>query len=98
MEYKVINIKINNKYLFNEFNNKYSKTFQNTSYLYVFDYNVNKIYCINVPSSTIDKDVPNILEEYGLKESECNYMLSEYPRKIINLTHEDKIINKEDKM
>lgn len=85
MEYKnIINIKINNKY---------SKLFQNTSYLYVFDYNVNKIYCINVPSSTIDKDIPNILEEYGLKESECNYMLSEYPLNIIKLNEKDKVQN-----
>lgn len=40
----------------------------------------------------------NILEEYGLKESECNYMITEFPCKTINLTYEDKIVNKEDKI
>lgn len=39
-----------------------------------------------------------ILEEYGLKESECNYMITEFPCKTINLTYEDKIVNKEDKI
>lgn len=44
------------------------------------------------------EDIPNILEEYGLKESECNYMITEFPCKTINLTYEDKIVNKEDKI
>lgn len=45
-----------------------------------------------------NEDIPNILEEYGLKESECNYMITEFPCKTINLTYENKIVNKEDKI
>ena len=65
---------------------------------YVFDYNRGKIFHIDVPINTQNEDIPNILEEYGLKESECNYMITEYPCKIINLTYEDKIVNKKDKI
>ena len=57
-----------------------------------------KIFHIDVPINTQNEDIPNILEEYGLKESECNYIVTEYPCKIINLTYEDKIVNKEDKI
>lgn len=52
----------------------------------------------DVTINTQNEDIPNILEEYGLKESECNYMITEYPCKIINLTYEDKIVNKKDKI
>lgn len=64
----------------------------------VFDYNRSKIFHINIPINTLDEGIPNILEEYGLKESECNYMITEFPCKTINLTYEDKIVNKEDKI
>lgn len=71
----------------------------------VFDYNLLKyIKKPNFATNTIDYiisaniDIPNILEEYGLKESECNYMITEFPCKTINLTYEDKIVNKEDKI
>lgn len=61
-------------------------------------YNRSKIFHINIPINTLDEGIPNILEEYGLKESECNYMITEFPCKTINLTYEDKIVNKEDKI
>lgn len=64
----------------------------------VFDYNRSKIFHINIPINILDEDIPNILEEYGLKESECNYMITEFLCKTINLTYEDKIVNKEDKI
>lgn len=75
-----------------------NKQFVDTEHLYVFDYNRGKIFHIDVPINTQNEDIPNILEEYGLKESECNYMITEYPCKIINLTYEDKIVNKKDKI
>lgn len=75
-----------------------NKQFVDTEHLYVFDYNRSKIFHINIPINTLDEDIPNILEEYGLKESECNYMITEFPCKTINLTYEDKIVNKEDKI
>ena len=93
MEYKnIINIKIKDFQLTE--NNTYkclNKQFVDTEHLYVFDYNRGKIFHIDVPINTQNEDIPNILEEYGLKESECNYMITEYPCKIINLTYEDKI-------
>jgi hypothetical protein len=95
MEYKnIINIKIKDFQLIGDNNYKaLNKQFVNTEHLYVFDYNRSKIFHINIPINTQDEDVPNILEEYGLKESECNYMLSEYPRNIIKLNEKDKVQN-----
>lgn len=99
MEYKnIINIKIKDFQLTE--NNTYkclNKQFVDTEHLYVFDYNRGKIFHIDVPINTQNEDIPNILEEYGLKESECNYIVTEYPCKIINLTYEDKIVSKENK-
>ena len=95
MEYKnIINIKIKDFQLIGDNNYKaLNKQFVNTEHLYVFDYNRSKIFHINIPINTQDEDVPNILEEYGLKENECNYMLSEYPRNIIKLNEKDKVQN-----
>lgn len=95
MEYKnIINIKIKDFQLVEDNNYKaLNKQFVDTEHLYVFDYNRSKIFHINIPINTQDEDVPNILEEYGLKESECNYMLSEYPRNIIKLNEKDKVQN-----
>jgi hypothetical protein len=95
MEYKnIINIKIKDFQLIGDDNYKsLNKQFVDTEHLYVFDYNRSKIFHINIPINTQDEDVPNILEEYGLKESECNYMLSEYPRNIIKLNEKDKVQN-----
>ena len=91
MEYKnIINIKIKDFQLTE--NNTYkclNKQFVDTEHLYIFDYNRSKIFHINIPINTLDEDIPNILEEYGLKE---------FPCKTINLTYEDKIVNKEDKI
>ena len=100
MEYKnIINIKIKDFQLVEDNNYKaLNKQFVDTEHLYVFDYNRGKIFHINIPINTLDEDIPNILEEYGLKESECNYMITEFPCKTINLTYEDKIVNKEDKI
>ena len=93
MEYKnIINIKIK------DFQLTENNTYKCLNNLYVFDYNRGKIFHIDVPINTQNEDIPNILEEYGLKESECNYMITEYPCKIINLTYEDKIVNKKDKI
>lgn len=100
MEYKnIVNIKIKDFQLTE--NNTYkhlNKQFINTEHLYVFDYNRGKIFHIDVPINTQNEDVVDILDQYGLKESECNYMITEYPYKIINLNYEDKIVNKEDKI
>lgn len=95
MEYKnIINIKIKDFQLVEDNNYKaLNKQFVDTEHLYVFDYNRSKIFHINIPINTLDEDIPNILEEYGLKESECNYMLSEYPRNIIKLNEKDKVQN-----
>lgn len=95
MEYKnIINIKIKDFQLVGDNNYKaLNKQFVDTEHLYVFDYNRSKIFHINIPINTLDEDIPNILEEYGLKESECNYMLSEYPRNIIKLNEKDKVQN-----
>lgn len=95
MEYKnIINIKIKDFQLVGDNNYKaLNKQFVDTEHLYVFDYNRSKIFHINIPINTLDEDIPNILEEYGLKESECNYMLSEYPLNIIKLNEKDKIQN-----
>lgn len=95
MEYKnIINIKIKDFQLIGDDNYKsLNKQFVDTEHLYVFDYNRSKIFHINIPINTQDEDVPNILEEYGLKESECNYMFSEYPRNIIKLNEKDKVQN-----
>lgn len=95
MEYKnIINIKIKDFKLFEDNNYKaLNKQFVDTEHLYIFDYNRSKIFHIDVPINTQNEDVPNILEEYGLKESECNYMLSEYPRNIIKLNEKDKVQN-----
>lgn len=95
MEYKnIINIKIKDFQLVGDNNYKaLNKQFVDTEHLYVFDYNRSKIFHIDVPINTQNEDVPNILEEYGLKESECNYMLSEYPRNIIKLNEKDKVQN-----
>lgn len=99
MEYKnIVNIKIKDFQLTE--NNTYkclNKQFVDTEHLYIFDYNRGKIFHIDVPINTQNEDIPNILEEYDLKESECNYMITEYPCKIINLTYEDKIVSKENK-
>lgn len=93
MEYKnIVNIKIKDFQLTE--NNTYkhlNKQFINTEHLYVFDYNRSKIFHINIPINTLDEDIPNILEEYGLKESECNYMITEFPRNIIKLNEKDKV-------
>lgn len=99
MEYKnIINIKIKDFQLVGDNNYKaLNKQFVDIKHLYVFDYNRNKIFHIDVPINTQNEDITNILEEYGLKESECNYMITEYPCKIINLTYEDKIVSKENK-
>lgn len=100
MEYKnIINIKIKDFQLTENNNYKhFNKQFINTEHLYIFDYNRGKIFHINVPINTQNEDVVDILDQYGLKESECNYMITEYPCKIINLIYEDKIVNKEDKI
>ena len=95
MEYKnIVNIKIKDFQLTE--NNTYkhlNKQFINTEHLYVFDYNRSKIFHINIPINTLDEGIPNILEEYGLKESECNYMITEFPRNIIKLNEKDKVQN-----
>lgn len=100
MEYKnIVNIKIKDFQLIKNNTYKYlNKQFINTEHLYVFDYNRGKIFHIDVPINTQNEDVVDILDQYGLKESECNYMITEYSCKIINLTYEDKIVNKEDKI
>lgn len=100
MEYKnIINIKIKDFKLFEDNNYKnLNKQFVDTEHLYIFDYNRGKIFHIDVPSNIQSEDVSDILDQYGLKESECNYMITKYPCKIINLTYEDKIVNKEDKI
>lgn len=99
MEYKnIINIKIKDFQLTE--NNTYkclNKQFVDTEHLYVFDYNRSKIFHIDIPVNTQNEDVVDILDQYGLKESEYNYMITEYPCKIINLTDEDKIGSKENK-
>lgn len=101
MEYKnIINIKIKDFQLVGDNNYKaLNKQFVDIEhiYIYVFDYNRSKIFHIDVPINTQNEDITNILEEYGLKESECNYMITEYPCKIINLTYENKIVSKENK-
>lgn len=80
----IINLLINNLQILN---------------IYIFfDYNRGKIFHIDVPINTQNEDIPDILEQYGLKESECNYMITEFPCKIINLTYEDKIVSKENKI
>lgn len=92
MEYKnIVNIKIKDFQLTE--NNTYkhlNKQFINTEHLYVFDYNRGKIFHIDVPINIQNEDVVDILDQYGLKESECNYMITEYPCKIINLNYEDE--------
>lgn len=95
MEYKnIINIKIKDFQLVEDNNYKVlNKQFVDTEHLYVFDYNRSKIFHINIPINTQDEDIPDVLEQYGLKESECNYMLSEYPLNIIKLNEKDKIQN-----
>lgn len=95
MEYKnIINIKIKDFQLVEDNNYKaFNKQFVDTEHLYVFDYNRSKIFHINIPINTQDEDIPDVLEQYGLKESECNYMLSEYPLNIIKLNEKDKIQN-----
>lgn len=100
MEYKnIVNIKIKDFQLIEDNTYKHlNKQFINTEHLYVFDYNRGKIFHIDVPINTQNEDVVDILDQYGLKESECNYMITEYPCKIINLTYEDKIVNKKDKI
>lgn len=100
MEYKnIINIKIKDFQLTENDNYKHlNKQFINTEHLYIFDYNRRKIFHIDVPINTQNEDVVDILDQYGLKESECNYMITEYPYKIINLNYEDKIVNKENKI
>lgn len=100
MEYKnIINIKIKDFQLIGDNNYKaLNKQFVNTEHLYIFDYNRGKIFHIDVPINTQNEDVVDILDQYGLKESECNYMITEYPCKIINLNYEDKIVNKKDKI
>lgn len=100
MEYKnIINIKIKDFQLIGDNNYKaLNKQFVNTEHLYIFDYNRGKIFHIDVPINTQNKDIPDILEQYDLKESECNYMITEFPCKIINLTYEDKIVSKENKI
>lgn len=100
MEYKnIINIKIKDFQLTE--NNTYkclNKQFVDTEHLYVFDYNRSKIFHIDISVNTQNEDVVDILDQYGLKESECNYIVTEYPCKIINLTYEDKIVSKENKI
>lgn len=100
MEYKnIINIKIKDFQLVEDNNYKaLNKQFVDTEHLYVFDYNRSKIFHINIPVNTQNEDVVDILDQYGLKESECNYIVTEYPCKIINLTYEDKIVSKENKI
>ena len=100
MEYKnIINIKIKDFQLTE--NNTYkclNKQFVDTEHLYVFDYNRSKIFHIDVPINTQNEDIIDILDQYGLKESECNYMITEYPCKITNLIYKDKIVNEENKI
>ena len=100
MEYKnIINIKIKDFQLIGDNNYKaLNKQFVNTEHLYIFDYNRGKIFHIDVPINTQNEDIPDILEQYGLKESECNDMITEFPCKIINLTYEDKIVSKENRI
>jgi hypothetical protein len=100
MEYKnIINIKIKDFQLVEDNNYKaLNKQFVDTEHLYVFDYNRSKIFHIDIPVNTQNEDVVDILDQYGLKESECNYIVTEYPCKIINLTYEDKIVSKENKI
>lgn len=100
MEYKnIVNIKIKDFQLIEDNTYKHlNKQFINTEHLYVFDYNRGKIFHIDVPINTQNEDVIDILDQYGLKESECNYMITEYPCKIINLTYKDKIVNEENKI
>lgn len=100
MAYKnIINIKIKDFKLFKDNNYKaLNKQFVDTEHLYVFDYNRGKIFHIDIPVNTQNEDVVDILDQYGLKESECNYIVIEYPCKIINLTYEDKIVSKENKI
>lgn len=75
MEYKnIINIKIKDFQLTE--NNTYkclNKQFVDTEHLYVFDYNRGKIFHIDVPINTQNEDIPNILEEYGLKEYDIQW-------------------------
>lgn len=79
--------------------NKHYKLFHRTGDIEYTISNTNGICYIDGCNNTIkaNEDIPNILEEYGLKESECNYIVTEYSCKIINLTYEDKIVSKENK-
>lgn len=100
MEYKnIVNIKIKDFQLTEDNTYKHlNKQFINTEHLYIFDYNRGKIFHIDVPINTQNENVVDILDQYGLKESECNYMITEYPCKVINLTYKDKIVNEENKI
>lgn len=50
-------------------------------YLYVFDYCVGAIYEIKTNNSDIEF-VEDILTQYGLKESNCNWMVSDHKLEI----------------
>lgn len=45
-----------------------------------------------------DEAVMCIAIDEAKSEPKCNYMITEFPCKTINLTYEDKIVNKEDKI
>lgn len=57
------------------------------THCYIFDYEDNQIYHINIPDKfdNSDKIEEYIHKEYGFKESQISYMITENERMIIEL-------------
>ena len=54
----------------------------NYKYLYVLDYSICKLYEINIKNYSEETSAEDILEDYGLRYVDCEYMYSRIKLKL----------------
>lgn len=59
---------------------------EKVNYLYVLDYNANRILEIEVAEELGEDNFSDILEHYNIKESECSYMWSSIKLELVRPT------------
>lgn len=70
----------------------------NYKYIYVLDFCSGSIFELKLTTKEyLDKDIVDILDDYGLKENQCDWMISDKNLNIEHLTKNNKVGNNTNK-